>query len=494
MQYPTYENNNSKRKQTEAVGPMPQASAVQTSASSNQARFNTSPLAKVLDNSKDTSYVPGGNSDSAKTGLVNAQNQSKAKALASAAAQYGTAQKAYDPHSIDYAAEMQKLYALEQTPEVQSQMAGLKAARDAKIALYPELYSQYKNADFDNAANSYISRITPENSTATRHLNDMYERNDEMYRQYTDNLASQLKHQSNQLAQQYEDVRKAMLADAAKKSLSSEELLATQGLGRGASNEASSGFGESSRMMAQTSLNNNLASSYLAQQQALAELSRQYEQNQLQAFMDYADRMNTVDNLAINQGNLDRDHRYTVNYANANLLQNNRNLDMQDKSLAHSMDQDYWQRGQTENMNNQSILESNFNMDQTNRMNDYTIDEGLWRRDFDEKVFDDESKRGWYDSQTSRITANKKSGSGGGSGGGSSYSFGNTGSAVSSGTETYTDNQAADIVKMTYAQTGSRADALDMLAYLKNSGQISEIMAQNLVNELGLNESTWINH
>ncbi len=511
MEYYTNQNNPNAVKKTtqELAGPMPAQKTTTVPAASTAPKATTP--------STDTSYVPG-STESAKAGLVNAQNASKIKPFAEAAAGYTSpsaqsianvtlqpknnlvtaaqsvpniaVQRTNNPGNIDIAEQLG--YAMQQpiTYENQQKVADLLRQRNLKIALNPE-YSQYANDPVQKAAEAYLSQIAIPEINTHNYLNKMIANNDNYYQLHAQNLADQLEHQRGAMRQQYEDLRKTALIDAARKALGNEEVLAAQGLGRGASNAASSGFGESSRMMAQATLNNNLANAYLAEQQALQDLQNQYNNNFTNLTSDYLDRMTNVDTAALNQANTDVDRAINVAVANNTNNQWNKQFDYQidrDKTEDEKWREQFdWTKGTDERDFNYQAGRDKIEDEKWYEQFDWTkkTDE----RDYAESVrqFNASNEIDWYNATNKRT-------SGGSSGGGGGFVFddgnggGGGGNEVPDAPRTYTDAEAAQIVAFALQSSG-RSHALDTLLSLQNSGQISPIMVQTLVAEFGLNES-----
>lgn len=413
-------------------------------------------------------YVPGSNIDTAKTGLVDAANNLKIQGFADAAQKYNTQPAASDPNNINYATEMQKILALPQTPENQQKMQALVRGRNLKVALNPDAYGQYADDPYAKAAGDYLSYIAPESVNTQKNLDSMYANAGNRYQAQMDLMQQQHDIQNKAIAENYEKLRNQEFVNAARRALGTEEVLAAQGLGRGKSNAPSSGFGETSRIMAQTSLNNNIANAYLAEQKALEDLRNQLAQNQIQAYMDHADRVSNIDLQALDQANNDRNHYFNVQNAN---IQNTANREMFD-----------WQKGTDARDFERNIFESDrsFNWqkdvdDRNYNRSAYEFDKSMEQND---KQFAAQNELDWYN------VKNKGSGSGG-----YTYTFGGGVIPPLAGPQaTVTDDTARNSVIDAMLSNG-KENAIYVLAQLKQNGQISAVAAQNLVDELGLVEN-----
>lgn len=419
------------------------------------ANTNVSPAAPQKNAGATTGqqYVPGSSIDTAKTGLVDTAQDLKIDNLADTAQKYNTPGTGVNSGGVNYAGEMQQLLTLPPTPENQQKMQALLTGRDLKIALNPDTYGQFANDAYTKAANNYLSYINPQSVDANKYLDSMRSNADNRYQAQMNLMQQQYGAQSKALAESYEKLRNQEFSNAARRAFGTEEVLAAQGLGRGKPNAPSSGFGETSRMMAQTSLNNNIANAYLAEQKALEELRDQHNQNQVQAFMDYADRASNIDLQALDQANSDRAHYFNVQNAN---IQNAANRDAFDwEKEAFYINRDEGVR----EFNTNALLElMRLNQDDRHHADSIALEREL-----------------------------AKNKGNGGSYSGYTFGDGNEG-VVADPSFTMTDAQASDYIRAAL-QEGGKTNAIYELAYLSNKGRISKMAEQVLIDELELDKN-----
>ena len=441
-----------------------------------------------------------------KKAFLDAEHKYKTKQLMEIAEQngalpYGTAQKTFPSMDTDYAAEILQLQQQPPTAENQQKIRNLTWLRNWKIEQDPEKYERYKDDAVDKSATAYTQRIIPNTVDADKAFASMRDNVNNQFTEQEKYYIASLMHQSDKAREEYEKMRQNSIVSAARNSLGSEEVLAAQGLGRGAAKAPSSGFGETSRMMAATSLNNNLAASYRDEQNAINELERQYNEYMFKAGLEKAQQLMDIDKQGLAQENTNADRQMQADINNAQFEQGNKSIDLQKDAQGLEREKFDFNVFDTGRKYNRDVYESDRNFNEDTRRNNRDYDRSVYQddrdynrgvyendRDFNEGVrqFNETNKRGWYDSETSRIAANKK-GSGGSSGGYSSYS-----------SPSYTESAAWDTPSpdaQVYAavRSGSKAEAFATIAELKRTGQINEMQAQNYVDVLNLNvNSGWL--
>lgn len=431
-----------------------------------------------------------------KEGLAEAQRQYKLKQLMEVAEEkgalpYGTAKQAFPSMDTDYAAEILKLQNQPLTAENQEEMRKLLAFRNWKIENDPEKYGKYEGDSVDRTATNYTQYIIPDTVDTDKYLNAMRNNLNTRYTAEEELAIASLRAQEEKAREKYEEMRKNSMMSAARNSLGNEEVLAAQGIGRGISNTPSSGFGESSRMMAAASLNNNLAASYRDEQNAVNELQRQYNDDKLKRLMQYAELASGIDEKGLEQANTDADRRMQAAYNNAQIEQSNKTLDTQ--KSAQEFDQNKWaaEFGLEKDKFAEDTRRNNRDYERGVFENDRDYDRGVFEsdRDFNEGVrqFDENNKLGWYDAETSRISANKRGSSRSGGTGYSSYAS-YTDPTVSAASQATPDAQVYAALS-----TGGKTGGLVMVSSLLQNGEINRMQAQNYIDSLGLaNNDGWL--
>lgn len=429
----------------------------------------------------DTSYVPGSGTAELKKNFVNAQNQNKVNGFAKYIEEnYGpkketvqtvaSVQTTPEPKTWtdpDYASEIIKLSQLPTTPENVQAMEQALNTRRAKIGYLPENYGQFADDAIDKLAVAYLSQTRTPEVSPEQYLKSLYGAANERLEIENNLIDSNYNSDADNLKAKYEQLRKNSLIDAARKALGAEEVMAAQGLGRGISNDASSGFGESSRMMANASLNNALAETYLSESQALEQLQRQRDLKQLQARLQYYDDVSNIDKYGLDQINADREAARLEKGDFVGQAQTGTDNKYRDKVY------------------DRNVIESDRDYDRSVYTDDRNYRRSVFENDRDYETALDQFEKTYaldkYKAETDRISTNNK-----GSSGGTTYVFGD-GKAPTVESNTYTDAEAMDIVRNAYyASGGSNSDALDTILYLRNNNQISPIAEQMLVEELGL--------
>ena len=166
--------------------------------------------------------------------------------------------------------------------------------RQKKIRENPQ-YASYENDAVTREAEDYIEKYSP---ASTEELDMLYEARRDLA---AENLA--MAAQQNAAAFQsgvegtqsaHANTRRGLYSAYQRSALGNEELLASQGLGRGSSNRASSGFGETSRMIQTAAYQNNLYNSYQDQNAAIGALAGQYLENQNNAYQAYNDSLSQI--------------------------------------------------------------------------------------------------------------------------------------------------------------------------------------------------------
>ncbi len=240
----------------------------------------------------------------------------------------------YDPNDI--ALSIQK--AIEERAEPEA-VSYLLEQRNKKIRENPQL-AGYTNDAVTRQAEDYIARYTP---ARTEELDMLYEARRDMA---AENLALAAKqntaaYQSGAADVQsaYADTRQDLYSAYQRNALGNEEILASQGLGRGSANAASSGFGETSRMMQTAAYQNNLYNSYQDENAALGTLAGQYMENQNNAYQTYTDTLNELSadyaqNL-LEQRNADREYAYKIDQGRLEEQRYNREAQQQETAARY---------------------------------------------------------------------------------------------------------------------------------------------------------------
>lgn len=217
----------------------------------------------------------------------------------------------YDPNDI--AKSIQK--AMDDWADPNA-VAYLLEERNKKIKASPQ-YSSYENDALNQAASDYVQKYSP----ATQgDLEALYEARRDLA---ADSLHTTAVQNANRFASgvdttksSFADVRQGLYSTYQRSALGNEEVLASQGLGRGSANSASSGFGESSRAMQAAAYQNNVYGSYQDQNAAINALASQYINSQNAARTAYNDALSqiTSDQVRdmISQRNVDREFGFKV--------------------------------------------------------------------------------------------------------------------------------------------------------------------------------------
>lgn len=217
----------------------------------------------------------------------------------------------YDPNDI--AKSIQK--AMDDWADPNA-VAYLLEERNKKIKASPQ-YSGYANDALNQAASDYVQKYSP----ATQgDLEALYEARRDLA---ADSLHTTAVQNANRFASgvdttksSFADVRQGLYSTYQRSALGNEEVLASQGLGRGSANSASSGFGESSRAMQAAAYQNNVYGSYQDQNTAINALASQYINSQNAARTAYNDALSqiTSDQVRdmISQRNVDREFGFKV--------------------------------------------------------------------------------------------------------------------------------------------------------------------------------------
>lgn len=433
-----------------------------------------------------------------KKAFLDAEHKYKTKQLMEIAEQngalpYGTAQKTFPSMDTDYAAEILQLQQQPPTAENQQKIRTLTGLRNWKIEQDPEKYERYKDDAVDKSATAYTQRIIPNTADADKALASMRDNVNNQFTEQEKYYIASLMHQADKAREEYEKMRQNSIVSAAKNSLGSEEALAAQGLGRGVAKAPSSGFGETSRMMAATSLNNNLAASYRDEQKAINELERQYNEYMFKAGLEKAQQLMDIDKQGLAQENTNADRQMQADINNAQIEQGNKSIEAQFRSIENQNNQFNAQLAQDMAIHKDSLTLSYAQLDETRRSN--LANEAIAR---EQLRIDEEYKKGSltiqeYEAKTARLSAqasmaaaNKKS-SGGSFGGYSSYS-----------SPSYTESAAwetpsPDAQVYAAVRSGSEAEVFATIAELKRTGQINEMQVRNYIDALNLNaNSGWL--
>lgn len=430
-----------------------------------------------------------------KEGLAEAQRQYKLKQLMEVAEQkgalpYGTAKQAFPSMDTDYAAEILKLQNQPLTAENQEEMRKLLAFRNWKIENDPEKYGKYEGDSVDRTATNYTQYIIPDTVDTDKYLNAMRNNLNTRYTAEEELAIASLRAQEEKAREKYEEMRKNSMMSAARNSLGNEEVLAAQGIGRGISNTPSSGFGESSRMMAAASLNNNLAASYRDEQNAVNELQRQYNDDKLKRLMQYAELASGIDEKGLTQANTDADRKVTIEGMNNDNMLQNRGLDIQEKGIENEDKQFYAKLDQDFAIHKDNLQLSREELDETRRSN--MANEAIQQK---QVKIDEEYKMGMlsveeYVAKTNRMSALNKISRSGSSSGGTGYSSyaSYTDPTVSAASQATPDAQVYAALS-----TGGKTGGLVMVSSLLQNGEINRMQAQNYIDSLGLaNNDGWL--
>lgn len=213
----------------------------------------------------------------------------------------------YDPSDI--AKSIQRAIDERADPDAVSY---LLSKRINKINDDPQL-AGYKDDAVEAEARRYIEKYSP---VSGQDLDMLYEARRDLAAK---NLAMAAQRNKDAFASamsgaqsSYADARKGMYSAYQRSNLENEEVLAAQGLGRGAANGASSGFGETSRMMQTTAYQNNIANSYLSQNTTTGTLANQYMENQASAYKEYNEALEQSSRDILEQKKADREYNYKL--------------------------------------------------------------------------------------------------------------------------------------------------------------------------------------
>ena len=237
----------------------------------------------------------------------------------------------YDPNDI--AKSIQRAMEDRADPDA---VAYLLEERNKKITTSPQ-YTGYENDMVTQAAENYIQKYSP----ATQDdLDTLYEARRDLA---ADNLLASAIQNANTFAggvnatqTSHANARGGMYSAYQRSALGNEEMLASQGLGRGSANRASSGFGESSRAMQSAAYQNNVYGSYQDQNAAIQALASQYMDSQNAARMAYNDALAQISSDqtrdTISQRNADREFGFKVDQSR--LEEQHYNAEAQQKQQA----------------------------------------------------------------------------------------------------------------------------------------------------------------
>lgn len=165
--------------------------------------------------------------------------------------------------------------------------------RNKKIGADAAL-AEYKNDNITKSAEEYIKKYTGYDNDVQR----LYEIKREAAADELALLGKQneaaYKSQASDIKAAYADKRRDVYSAYRRGGLANEEALAAMGLGRGASNAVSSGFGETSRMAWQSAEQNALLDLYKGETSDVSALAAQYAQNSYDAQRQYNSTMSKL--------------------------------------------------------------------------------------------------------------------------------------------------------------------------------------------------------
>lgn len=178
---------------------------------------------------------------------------------------------------------------------------------DADTAL-----SGYKNDNVAKSAEEYVKKYTGCDSDVKR----LYEIKRETAADELALLGRQnaetYKTQAGNIRAAYADKRKNVYSAYRRGGLANEEALAAMGLGRGASNTVSSGFGETSRTVWQSAEQNALLDLYKGEAADVSALASQYAQNSYDAQKQYNSAMSKLAEEEASSLEAERDYLYKL--------------------------------------------------------------------------------------------------------------------------------------------------------------------------------------
>lgn len=201
-------------------------------------------------------------------------------------------------------------------------------------------YFKYKDDSLTKSAEEYIKRYG----------GSLGEDIEELYKAQSDIAASNLEKAAIQNREAYysgidannaifDNARRDMYSAYRRNALNNEEILAAKGLGRGISNNASSGFGESSRMAQNLTYQNNLYDSYKAQSAAAGQIAHQYAENNKAAQDEYNEKMFDISSNRIEQENSDRELRLKLDEGRVSEAQNRTELEIKYQKTLSDIEQ-----------------------------------------------------------------------------------------------------------------------------------------------------------
>lgn len=201
-------------------------------------------------------------------------------------------------------------------------------------------YFKYKDDGLTKSANEYIKKYSGRSD----------EDIEELYKAQSDIAASNLEKAAMQNREAYysgiesnnaifDNARRDMYSAYRRNALNNEEVLAAKGLGRGISNEASSGFGESSRVAQNVAYQNNVYDSYKAQSEAAGQIAQQYAKNNSVAQDEYNEKMLDIVSDRIEQENSERELRRKLDESRVSEAQSRTELEIKYQQMILDQEQ-----------------------------------------------------------------------------------------------------------------------------------------------------------
>ncbi len=172
--------------------------------------------------------------------------------------------------------------------------------------------AQYKGDAVTKSAEAYINKYTGVSNDAQR----MYDAKRDIAAKELIELSKQSEQIYNagvgKVRQTYADNRNDLYSAYRRSSLSNEEGLAAMGLGRGVSNAASSGFGETSRMAQLGAYQNSLYNSYKDEAAAVGALAADFAQSNYDARKTYNSKLAQIADESVSRLDDNRDYLYKM--------------------------------------------------------------------------------------------------------------------------------------------------------------------------------------
>ncbi len=201
-------------------------------------------------------------------------------------------------------------------------------------------YLKYKDDSLSKAASEYIKKYSGR----------LGEDIEALYKAKSDIAASNLEKAAMQNLNTYQsgmeannaifdNARRDIYSAYRRNAFGNEEILAAKGLGRGISNDASSGFGESSRMAQNIAYQNNVYDSYKSQGEAAGAIAQEYAKNNNAALDEYNKKISDIASERIAQANADREIRYKLDESRVSEAQNRTELEIKYQEMISDREQ-----------------------------------------------------------------------------------------------------------------------------------------------------------